>query len=150
MSISKTKTKSKGKKHSIRTRLILYFTALMLLASVIIGVFSITSSGFFITREAEKALVSLASQGADLTMSRVKTQLETLKMISLREDIASMNWEIQQPILQRQLDKTGFLDIGVVDRNGTAHYSTGEIIELGDRDYVKKALDGVTNVNCLQ
>lgn len=144
-----SKTKSKGKKHSIRRRLITYFAGLMLLTSAIIGVLAIISAGSFITKEAEQALISLASQGAALTMSRVETQLETLKMISLNEDIASMDWQIQQPILQRQLDKTDFLDIGVVDRNGNVRYSTGETSQLGDRDYIKKALGGQANVSDL-
>ena len=70
-------------------------------------------------------------------------------MIALREDIQSMNWEIQQPILQRMVEKTDFIDIAVVEPNGTAYYASGATSQLGDRNYIKKALSGESNVSDL-
>jgi len=99
--------------------------------------------------EAEEALSLISHETAKLIESRIETQKKTLETIALMEYIQSMNWEIQQPVLQRQLEKTNFADIAVVEPDGTAYYSSGATSQLGDRDYIKKALSGETNVSDL-
>ena len=134
---------------SIKAKLIAYFSILILFSSVITGLISSQRASVSLTQEAEKTLSSMSFEIAKLIESRIETQKKTLEMIALREDIQSMNWEIQQPILQRQVENTNFVDIAVVDPGGIANYSNGEVTLLGDRDYVKKALSGEINVSNL-
>mgnify|MGYP000856877117 CR=1 FL=1 len=134
---------------SIKTKLIVYFSILMILSSVVLGLFSIQRASESLTAEAEKALRALAFEAARLTESRIDTQEKTLEMIAMREDIQTMDWEIQQPILKQQLEKTNFLDIGVVQLDGTAYFTDGSISNLADRAHVKKALSGEVNVSDL-
>ena len=89
---------------SIKTKLIVYFSILMMLSSIILGIFSIQRASESLTAEAEKALRALAFEAARLTESRIDTQEKTLEMIAMREDIQTMDWEIQQPILKQQLE----------------------------------------------
>jgi len=102
-----------------------------------------------LTNDAEKALYSLAFDAAKLTESRIETQVKTLEMLAMREDIKSMNWDIQQPVLQSQVTKTNFLDIGIVQPDGTTYYLDGTTSQLGDRDYIKKSLKGETSLSDL-
>lgn len=132
---------------SIKTKLIMYFSILILVSSTITGSISLQKSSKTITKEAEKAISSLVSEAVRVTESRVETEKKTLEMLALREDIQGMDWKIQQPILKKQLKKTGFIDIAVVQPNGTAYYSSGTTSQLGDRDYVKKAFSGESNVS---
>ncbi|AGA70677.1 methyl-accepting chemotaxis protein [Desulfitobacterium dichloroeliminans LMG P-21439] len=132
---------------SIRTRLVVYFTILVLISSMALGAVSVLTASDALTKEAEKTLGSLASEAAKLTESRLETQKIALEMIALRNDIVSMDWQVQQPILQRQVDRTSFLDIGVVQLDGSVNYSDGSTSNLGDREYVKKALNGESNVS---
>lgn len=134
---------------SIRTKLVVFFSILVVLSSLAMGIVSLLRASDALTNEAEKALSSLAADAAKLTESRVETQKMSLQMIALREDIQSMDWQVQQPILQRQVQRTNFLDIGVVQLDGTVNYSDGTTSQLGDRDYVKKALSGEANVSDL-
>lgn len=133
----------------IKERLIIYFSMLILLSSVALGYISMQKSREIITAEAEETLVSLTKEAARLTQSRIETQMKTLEMISLSEDMDTMNWKLQQPILQRQLKNTNFLDIAIVQPDGTASYSDGTVSQLGDREYVQKALAGELNVSDL-
>ena len=121
---------------SIKIKLIVYFTILVLLSSATVGIIAITKGGEMLTGEAEKSLTALAIEAAKVTESRVETQMKTLELISLREDIQSMDWEVQRPILQEQVEKTGFLDIGVVRLDGMVYYSDGTVNDLGDREYL--------------
>lgn len=134
---------------SIKTKLITYFSILILLSSFSVGIVSVYRAGQSLTKEAEKSLESLSFEAARLTNSRIETQKKTLEMISLRADIQSMDWEIQKPILQRQVENTDFLDLAIVQLDGTAYYSGGNISQLGDREYVQKALKGETNISDL-
>lgn len=132
---------------SIKTRLIIYFSLLILLTSALLGITSIQSSGKSITREGEKALLSLSEEDSKLTQSRIDVQKRTLEMLALDDIIQSMNWSIQQSMITNLLKDTDFMDIAVVDMNGIAKYSDGTTSELGDRDYIQKALKGETNVS---
>ncbi len=134
---------------SIKAKLIVYFSVIIFLSSIIIGFISILRATESLTNEVEKALGSLAFDAARLTESRIETQKKTLLMIAMREDIKSMNWEIQQPILQRQIKNTNFLDIAVVQPDGTAYYSTGTTSKLREMEYVRKAFSGETYISDL-
>src|SRR5690606_31811227 len=91
----------------------------------------------------------LAIDASKLTQSRVETQQETLDMIALIPNMNTMDWKVQQPILQELLSETDYLDVGVVDMDGEVQYSDGSVNNLGDREYVKKALAGESNVSDL-
>ncbi len=134
---------------SIKSKLIVFFALLILASSLSVGLISLRRSQAILTSEAEKALMALAAESAKVTESRIETQKLTLEMIASREDIQSMDWAVQQPILERQVQLTNFLDLAVVQPDGSAYYASGTINQLGDRDYVKKAFAGETNVSDL-
>lgn len=135
--------------HSLRVKLIIFFSLLIILASAAVGILSIQNAGSSLTTEVKHSLVSLAEKGADYTSSQILTQQRILEMIAASNDIMTMDWRIQQPALERMLDETGYLDIAVVSPDGTARYSKGDTSDLGDREYVKKAFEGTANVSDL-
>jgi methyl-accepting chemotaxis protein len=134
---------------SIRTKLVIYFSILILCSSITLGIISVRQASASVKLEVEKSLALLASNASKLTQSRVETQIKALEMIAGRADIQGMDWAIQQPILQRQLERTSFLDIAVVQLDGTTQYSDGSTSQLGDREYIKKAFSGEINVSDL-
>lgn len=134
---------------SIKTKLVVYFSILILASSITLGVITLKKASTTVTHEAEKALGLLAFDASKLIQSRVGIQKKALEMMALSEGIQSMDWEIQQPILQAQLKSTSFLDVAVVQLDGTATYSDGSTSQLGDREYVKKAFSGEVNVSDL-
>ena len=134
---------------SIKFKLIIYFSILILVSSIAIGLISIQRASNILTYQAEDSIALLAEDAAKLVESRVETQQKTLEMIALRDDIETMDWTIQQSVLQEQLQNTDFLDMAVVYPNGDALYSAGTVNQLGDRDYVKKAMAGEANVSDL-
>lgn len=134
---------------SIKTKLVVYFSILILVISAVFGFISLDTASDAVVEEAEKGLEQLAFEGARLTQSRIETQSRTLETIGGIPDILSMDWEVQQPILETQLQRTNFLALAVVTPDGTAYYSDGTTAQLGDRSYVKKAFGGEANVSDL-
>lgn len=57
---------------SIRTKLVTYFTVLILLAAIAVGLISIKEAKESLTQEAEKNLIALAAGVASLTESRIE------------------------------------------------------------------------------
>jgi len=131
----------------IKGKLIINFSILIILSSIALGYISIQKSTEVITKEAEETLATLTIEASRLAQSRTEIQKRTLEMIALMNNMDTMEWEIQQPILQNQLKNTNFLDIAVVQPDGTAQYSDGTSSKLGDIEYVRKALNGETNVS---
>ncbi len=68
-------------------------------------------------------------------------------MMVLDKDMGTMDLSTQMTIVKQILPSTDFLDIAVVDLNGTAYYTDGSTAELGDRDYIHKALQGESVVS---
>lgn len=139
----------KLKVNSIKTRLILIFMVITLLSSISLGAISLQKASSSLTSESEKALITMAAEGAKYTFSQLEQQMQMLKVMTLNADITSMDWERQQPMLKLFRSGTGFLDLAVVSPDGVARYSNGDTADLSDRDYIKKALDGETNVSDL-
>ncbi len=133
--------------YSIKTKLIFYFALLLILSSLSMGMMGVKTSRDTLISETENNLVSLAYNGAKLTKSMIDGELKTIGSIANREDIETMNWDIQLPALNHEIKGTNFLDMAVVDMDGNAKYIGGDEVQLGDREYVRRALSGEANVS---
>ncbi len=133
--------------NSIKTKLIFIFAALLLVSSTAISITALLNSVSSLRIEAEKSLSSISKEDAKLTASRLETLKSSLAILAQMKEIRSMQWEVQLPILEETVKQKMFLDIAVVQMNGSATYTDGSKSDLSDRDYIKKALSGGTNVS---
>ncbi len=127
---------------SIKTRLIISFCIMILISTAVLAFISLERAGGSLTEEAEAALRSIAVESSKLTESRVETQKQALRIIAMMPDIEDMDWEKQLPILQGMVQKTNFIDIGILYPEGTAYFSDGTAARLGDEEFVLRALKG--------
>ena len=134
----------KFKLHSLKTKLILSFSALILLSSLSIGIIAIQVSSNIIIDEAKKTLVSVATEEAKLVSSRLETQRNTLELLSSLESTQSMDWENQQPILNGILGNSSFLQIGIMQLNGSVSYSDGSTSQFEESHVIRSVLNGET------
>jgi methyl-accepting chemotaxis protein len=132
---------------SIKTKIIAGYVAAILIIAIILGVLAVSISQNAVVNEVENGLQALADQGAKLVASRLETQLRILESIANIREIRDMYWATQQKELQRQEQQTDFLALAVVRQDGIAYYSDDTTAELGDREYVKKAFEGIPNVS---
>jgi len=132
---------------SIKLKLIVNFVLMLLITSTVLGVISYTSASKAIVNEASTAVVDLATSASAVVKGRIQSQLIELESISRSSEIEGMQWEIQKEILQYDMEYYDFLALGIVYPDGTTLYSDGSTAQLGDRDYVKKAFKGESNVS---
>ncbi|TCK92616.1 methyl-accepting chemotaxis sensory transducer with Cache sensor [Natranaerovirga hydrolytica] len=128
---------------SIKLKLVVYFSILIVFIATVLGAFLLLMSRNVITQDAEYSLQLLASEGSKLTESRIETQVKILETIALEEDMQSMDFEKQLPILQKHTQGTAFIDFAVIlEPNGLANLITGGTAPLGEREYALKAFEG--------
>jgi len=132
---------------SIRMKLILYFSVVILLISIVFGGASIFTTSNIIQEEAERSLLTQSQEIGELFASELRGNLNTLEAISDSSGMGTMGWFTQRQILERYLETSDFIGLGVVSPDGTTQYADGSTAELGDREYVIRAFDGESNVS---
>ncbi|NLM43119.1 MAG: methyl-accepting chemotaxis protein, partial [Clostridiales bacterium] len=89
-----------------------------------------------------------ADEGVKIFEAVISKELAILEELARHENVISMDWEMQQEYIKPNVQRLGYLEIGVVTPDGIAHYiSDNSTADLGDRDYIKKAFQGQTNVS---
>lgn len=143
---NKEMTKSKTRQ-SIKTKLVLYFIILISVFALAIGIISIKSSKDALINAAKSSVTLAGKEASEYTESRIQTQLRTLEMIAMRDDIQSMDWEVQQSILMELLPKIDFQNMAIVDADGNANFTDGSQGDLSDKPYFTKAMAGENNIS---
>ena len=132
---------------SIKTKLIVSCSLLVLSVAIIIGCVSIGIGYQSIKEESEHSLELLSFESAKLVESRMDAVIATLSMVSMKKEITEMGWEVNVDILKEELNKTDFLDIGYVLPNGYTYYTDGTVRLMSDRAYVEAALKGTSEIS---
>lgn len=130
---------------SIKTKLIVSFSVLIIVLSLVLGFTSIRMASNSLIDAAENSVRLAGYEGARYVDSRVDAQLRTLELIAMREDIVGMDWELQKKVLDEQIANTNYENIAIVDLNGTIHFIDGSTGNVAEREYVIRALQGEKN-----
>ena len=132
---------------SIKSKLLVFVLALLLISSAVLGAIAIMISTVSITKEAEDALMSMAEQGAHITEMRLSAQYQSLGVISGLPTIVGMNWSDQQATLSVQAKNTNFLDFAVADLSGRARFQSGMSLDVSQESYFLNAKMGQNAVS---
>jgi methyl-accepting chemotaxis protein len=94
-------------------------------------------------KTAYDSMINEAKTTAAMVKMNMAEKLVILQSLADRANVRTADWESQRAALLYEVDNQGYLDIAVVDRDGTAHYIKElTTSNLGDRDYIKSALAG--------
>ncbi|SFH99166.1 methyl-accepting chemotaxis sensory transducer with Cache sensor [Tindallia magadiensis] len=133
---------------NLSKRIILYMALLILLVAGGLGLTAMRFSAGMVTNQAEEMLSGLAHDGAELVSEGITLRLEVLQEVAMRDSVRTMDFETQQEALAPHVERLGFMDFGIVTPDGTATYVMEDnTAELGDRNYVQRALAGEQNTS---
>jgi methyl-accepting chemotaxis protein len=128
-------------KLSIRVSLLI--GVLVLVVSLSIGITAIVISSKIVAENAYVSLLNQAASGVDIVENVIQAQMNTLQELANRPTTKILDWEVQRKNLLPDVDRTGYLDLAIVGRDGQAHYiKDNTTSDLADRDYIQKALAG--------
>jgi methyl-accepting chemotaxis protein len=95
-----------------------------------------------------QSLENQALLGADIITNTVGSQLLVLQELAAAPRVRTLDWASQYDTLIHEIDRIDYLDLAIVSTAGTARYMKGNTTaELGDRDYIQKALAGVPAIS---
>ncbi|MGI5881868.1 MAG: methyl-accepting chemotaxis protein [Dethiobacteria bacterium] len=134
---------------SISQKVVASSFILILIACLSLGLVAYSGSTSSIKAEINQALIKLAEDGALLVDSHIGAQVAVLETLAAAEEIRSMDWEVQKRVLAREQRRLNVLKLGIVEPGGNVSYADGTSAQLGDRDYIKKALEGKTGISSI-
>lgn len=129
-------------RRGIAFKINIYVGVLVLVICGGLGFFAYNRSSSAVTAQVEQALIMQAQEAAESVESRFAMQLTALETIAARPEIGTMIWALQRHVLESEVERLGYLALGVVNADGAAQYTDWSTADLGDRDYVIKARQG--------
>ena len=126
--------KARNGKRSIRVTLVLFFTSIILVSLIVLGVISIKIGKHILNEQAQKSMMDVARESSKLEYSRLETRYHTLQTIASLEDIKSMDWSLQQPVLLEVLRDSDFSNFGIIFKDGTIMYTNNETYKYDDTE----------------
>ncbi|MBN4056510.1 MAG: methyl-accepting chemotaxis protein [Alkaliphilus sp.] len=133
---------------SIKTRLMVLFSVLLLLVVSVLGFTAYREASKAVVAEVEEALELMARESANLVQSNISEQLSKLSVLADRNDIRGMVWLQQAQVIQRQYKRIGFLNLSIAAPNGKLRHQDMTEDTFGDKDvHIQRAFDGIASVS---
>lgn len=139
------KNKKATKFISIKLKLIISFSVLILLFTISLGVLSINISSDIVMDEARNTVLSVAKEEAKLVSTRLEAQRKPLNTLASLEQVQSMEWEEQTSFLKDVLRNTTYIDIGIMHMDGTVRYTNGDTEKFELTDSISAPINGGSN-----
>ena len=131
---------------SIKSRLIITLTAVLLVSSSILGFLSIRSASRALHSETQKSLLNTATEASKYVEARINTQKLYIETIALHPIIKddTIRWEDKVKFFQSEAQRSGYIGFALADTKGQAHIYNQEktVLDINDRDYYNKAMKG--------
>lgn len=135
---------------NISTKIALYIGLLVLVISLALGLMAYQSGSSSVLAEVEYMLINEAQNAAYLLSTMLETRIASLESIAVRPEITSMDWNLQQSVIQSEGERLPeFISLGIADRDGVVRYADGSTANLADRSHVRAALAGQTVISDL-
>ncbi|ADL51603.1 methyl-accepting chemotaxis protein [Clostridium cellulovorans] len=138
------KSKRKGRVRSIKVRLTAYFGLLSAVGSIIIIIISLALFSNSIENNSKKLLTDLAIQTTETIEEKINGQLNSLEVLANNPSFKDMDVSKNEKlsILQKEVDRTGVIKIGIADLNGNITYNDRITKNISDTEYFKTAVVG--------
>jgi len=99
------------------------------------------------TNNLNSSLEQLTKQASQYIQSTHEKYISIMEHLQSEFDTENIQSELED--FNKHIGQLGLMEIGYVDRNGTAFYADGNTANLSDRDYFKTALNGKSNISDL-
>ncbi|MCT8140036.1 methyl-accepting chemotaxis protein [Anaerobacillus sp. CMMVII] len=134
---------------SIKTKLVVFFSVVIFIASSLLGFFILNNASKLIVAEAESGLQSVVQEGARLTESRIDNRFTYLEGLANIDALSDPNEDImtKMSILLQKVEDSGYIRLGVADLNGNLYLSDSyginkQIVDISERAYYQQSLKG--------
>lgn len=134
---------------SIKTKIMVYVGLLLLFVCIVFGLVSYKISESSFTEEISGQLPDMAVLGSDALEESLAKQWNTLAALAENDKIQGYNasWDEASKILQEEITRSGVSDMAIADMDGNTKSPIAASINVKDREYFTKALNGENAVS---
>ena len=136
---------------SIKTKLILVFTAIILFLTATLGATTIGVVRKTLTQNAHDELIQTAKEEAKYVLARVQAELKYVETLAQDPLLVSKTAPMSQKVsyYEKEAQRTGFLAFALADKKGdsTVFNAKGETTNVAERDYFQAAMKGIPTVS---
>lgn len=129
------------------TRLMIFTSAILLIACGGVGILAYNISSRAIIQSSGTHSCMIAEDAAKLVDNAVQRHLSILETLAATDNIQSMDWERQLPVLVSETSRIGYIKMGVTGLDGYLHSSDGLDADISDREVFQKAIQGQSAVS---
>ncbi len=138
--------KQKKRMVSIGLKLTLEVFILLLAVCGTLTLLAYRQSADIIRQEVNTSLAYRAEENADNLNKLIELRMSQIETLARRDAIASMDWDIQEPVILAETERLGYERIQVSDLNGDTHLPGQEVFNIADRVNFQAAAAGETYV----
>lgn len=132
---------------SIRTKLIIYFSVLILAICSGLSFVAYDHASEAIIQQVETVLPEKAEDVAKTIAEINGGYLKSLSILADTPYLMSQEAESQMSFLALEANRLGFRSIGISNLDGTLRLSNGNESQISDREYFQRALSGIPNIS---
>lgn len=133
---------------SIRTRLIILFSILLIVICSVLGYFASMRAADAVVVAGEESLTATSDQAAKLISSYLDTKIIYMEAIAARRIWTDGTpWEDVIANMQPEAEKHGYETFALADLQGNAIRLKGDQVNVAERSYFKIAAGGKANVS---
>ncbi|ADL02874.1 methyl-accepting chemotaxis protein [Lacrimispora saccharolytica] len=138
---------------SIKYKLLLIFTAIILILNIGIGTFTTTAITNQLVRDAHDHLMDMAKQEARYVQARIDGQLAYISSLAQNPILLDekLTFDEKVAFFEEEAKRSGYLAFAFADKEGnaTVFNSKHETTNVASREYFKTALSGQASVSDL-
>jgi methyl-accepting chemotaxis protein len=138
---------------SIKYKLLLIFTAIILILNIGIGTFTTTAITNQLVRDAHDHLTDMAKQEARYVQARIDGQLAYISSLAQNPILSDENLTFDEKVafFEAEAKRSGYLAFAFADKEGnaTVFNSKHETTNVASREYFQTALSGQASVSDL-
>ena len=135
------------RKRGLSFQVVVSIVALVSAISIVLTAFGFLS----FSRSHEQQVISMMKKNGvsagKLVDMQIATYIKQVEDIAQRDDIRSMDFDVQQPILAEEAKRIGFERFQIGYADGNVKSTTGHGGFAGDRPFFQSAMAGVSNIS---
>ncbi|QBD86908.1 methyl-accepting chemotaxis protein, partial [Clostridium tetani] len=133
---------------SIKTYIMLYFGILLIAIGIGLSGVSYINSKNTLENTVKMTMPEIVKQGSLAIETYIEGELDKLELVTdekiFKDEKVSLDDKLK--LLSNEVKRSGHVNMGIGDLNGNLKTTAGDLINISDREFFKKALKGVSSV----
>ncbi|MBD5640624.1 methyl-accepting chemotaxis protein [Clostridium botulinum] len=134
---------------TMKGKMLTYFLSLFLIICIAISFMAYFMSKRMIERKASSLMSEVSRQAVQNIEARLNGTLDSIETVANMPTIKDpkLGWDKKKTILDEEIKLHGHIKMGIVSKEGQSIQTDGTTVNIKDRPYFKKAMEGKSTIS---